>query len=59
MHRRMTIFKLASPLEQSGAIHSFITIYNFYLIINLNQSFSLPNEITDDAAYFALGRRLD
>ncbi|KYQ52766.1 hypothetical protein ALC60_08105 [Trachymyrmex zeteki] len=51
--------KIATPLEHTRTIHSFITICSFYLIINLNRSFSLPNEITDDAAYFALGGRLD
>ena len=56
MHRRTTVFKLATPLEHTSIIHSFITICSFYLIINLNWSFSFPNEITDEAAYFTLGR---
>lgn len=59
MHTRTTVFKLATPLVHTRTIHSFITICSFHLIINLNRSFSLPNEITDDAAYFALGGRLD
>ena len=58
MHRRTTIFKLARPLEHTCTIHSFITICSFYLIVNLNQSFSFPNETTDDIVYFALGGRL-
>lgn len=37
---------------------SLIAICSFHLI-NLKLRFSLPNEITDDAAYFALGGRLD
>ena len=49
MHRRKTIFKLVTPLEHTRMIHSFITMCSFYLIINLNWSFSLPNEIMDDA----------
>ncbi|KYQ58970.1 hypothetical protein ALC60_02022 [Trachymyrmex zeteki] len=53
------IEKIATPLEHTPTIHSFITICSFYLIINLNRSFFLPNEITDDAAYFALDGRLN
>ena len=52
-------FKLTTQLEHTHTIHSCITICSFCLIINLNRSFSLPNEIPDDGAYFALGGRLD
>ena len=59
MHRCTTVFKLITPLEHTCTIHSFITKCSFYLIINLNWSFCLLNEIMDDIAYFVLGRRLD
>jgi hypothetical protein len=58
-HHAQTVFKLVTPLEHTRTIHIFIAICNFYLIINLNLSFSLSNEITDDTASFALGGRLD
>ena len=45
--------------EHTRTILSFITIYSFYLIININWNFSLLNKIMIDAAYFALGGRLD
>ena len=59
MHIHMTIFKLMTPLKHICMIYSFITICSFYLIINLNQGCPLPNEISNDAAYFALDKRLN
>ena len=49
MHRHTIVFKLVTPLEHTRTILNFFNICSFYPIINLNQSFSLPNEITDDA----------
>ena len=57
--RRTTVFKLTTPFEHNRTIHIFITVCRFYLIINLNPSFSLPNEITYDPAYFAFSGKSD